>query len=74
MKCIKQPFGYKGNTMFKFLMRPKAKRELARIYEERAGTEAAIKRARRNKRRVTGLYDHAKKLSTDAIKWEKYLK
>ena len=55
-------------------MRPKAKRELARIYEERAGTEAAIKRARRNKRRVTGLYDHAKKLSTDAIKWEKYLK
>jgi len=60
--------------MFEFLMRPKAKRELARISEERAGTEAAIKRARRNKKRVVGLYDHAQKLAEEALKWEKYLK
>jgi hypothetical protein len=60
--------------MWKLLMRPKAKRELARINEERAGTEAAIKRARRNKRRVVGLYEHAQDLAKEAIKWEKYLK
>lgn len=46
--------------MWKFVMRPKARKELAKINEERARTEEAIKRARRNKQRVTDLYDHAK--------------
>ena len=59
--------------MWKFVMRPKARKELAKINEERARTEEAIKRARRNKQRVTYLYDHAKKLTVAAHRWEKYL-
>ena len=64
----------KENDMWKFVMRPKARRELTRITEERARTEEAIKRARRNKQRVTGLYDYAKELTNKAHRWEKYLK
>ena len=64
----------KENNMWKFVMRPKARRELARITEERARTEEAIKRARRNKQRVTGLYDYTKELTKEAHRWEKYLK
>jgi hypothetical protein len=59
--------------MWKFVMRPKAKKELKRIKEERDRTEEAIKRARRNKQRVTDLYDHAQKLTKEAHRWEKYL-
>ena len=59
--------------MWKFVMRPKARKELAKINEERARTEEAIKRARRNKQRVTDLYDNAKKLTVAAHRWEKYL-
>lgn len=59
--------------MWKFVMRPKAKRELARIKDERDRTEEAIKRARRNKQRVTDLYDHAQKLTEEAHRWERYL-
>jgi regulator of protease activity HflC (stomatin/prohibitin superfamily) len=59
--------------MWKFVMRPKAKKELARIKEERDRTEEAIKRARRNKQRVTDLYDNARKLTKEAHRWEKYL-
>ena len=61
-------------TMWKFVMRPKARKELARINEERARTEEAIKRAKRNKQRVTDLYDHAKKLTAEAHRWESYFK
>lgn len=57
----------------KIVMRSKAKKELARIKEERGRTEEAIKRARRNKQRVTDLYDHAQKLTKEAHRWEKYL-
>lgn len=57
----------------KIVMRPIAKRELARISEERDRTEEAIKRARRNKQRVSDLYDHAQKLAIEAHRWEKYL-
>lgn len=60
--------------MWKFVMRPRAKKELARINEERTRTEEAIKRARRNKQRVTNLYDHAQKLTKEAHRWEKYLR
>ena len=62
------------NDMGKVVMRPKARRELTRITEERVRTEEAIKRARRNKQRVTGLYDYAKELTNEAHRWEKYLK
>ena len=64
----------KENDMWKFVMRPKARRELARITEERARTEEAIKRARRNKQRVAGLYDYAKTLTNEAHRWEQYFK
>lgn len=60
--------------MWKFVMRPKAKRELARISEERDRTEEAIKRARRKKQRVTDLYDYAKELTNEAHRWERYFK
>lgn len=58
----------------KIVMRPKARRKLAAINEERDRTEEAIKRARRNKQRVSDLYDHAKKLAVEAHRWEKYLR
>lgn len=58
----------------KIVMRPKARRELARINEERNRVEEAIKRARRNKQRVSDLYEHAKKLTLEAHRWEKYLR
>jgi|13_taG_2_1085334.scaffolds.fasta_scaffold00484_7 hypothetical protein len=60
--------------MWKFVMRPKARKELARINEERARVEEAIKRARRNKKRVTDLYSYAQKLTLEAHRWEKYFK
>lgn len=60
--------------MWKFVMRPKARKELARINEERDRAEKAINRARRKKQRVTDLYDHAKKLTLEAHRWEKYLR
>lgn len=59
--------------MFKFVMRPKARKELARIEEERNRVEEAIKRARRNKQRVSDLYAHAQTLNVEALKWGKYL-
>ena len=60
--------------MWKFVMRPKARKELARINEERDRTKEAIKRARRNKQRVSDLYEHAQKLTLEAHRWEKYLR
>jgi len=60
--------------MFKFVMGPIAKRKLKKINEERDRTEEAIKRARRNKRQVSGLYTYAKKLMCEANRWEKYLR
>ena len=54
-------------------MRPKAKRELRAINQKREEAERAIKRARRNKKKVSDLYEHAKKLAKQAQKWEKYL-
>ena len=58
----------------KIVMRPTAKRKLAKIKEKRDKTEEAIKRARRNKQRVTELYGHAKRLTFEAHRWEKYLR
>ena len=60
--------------MFKFVMRPKAKKELARINEERDRTQKAIKRAKQNKQKVSDLYAHAKKLTFEAHRWEKYMR
>jgi len=60
--------------MWKLVMRPQARKELARINEERDRTEEAIKRAKQNKQRVSDLYDHAKKLTLEAHRWEKYLR
>jgi len=60
--------------MFKFVMRPKAKRKLVKITEERANVEKAIKRARKNKQRVSDLYARAQELTVEAHRWERYLK
>jgi uncharacterized protein (DUF3084 family) len=58
----------------KIVMRPKARRELARINEERNRVEEAIKRARRNKAKVSDLYAYAQKLTLEAHRWENYLR
>lgn len=60
--------------LMKIVMRPKARRKLVLINEERDRTEEAIKRARRNKQRVSDLYDHAQKLTLEAHRWERYLR
>ena len=60
--------------MWKFVMRRKARKELARVNEERDRTEKAINRARRNKQRVSGLYEQAQKLTLEAYRLGKYLK
>lgn len=59
--------------MFKFVMRPKARKELVRIEEERNRIEEAIQRARKSNQRVRDLYAQAQTLSIDALKWGKYL-
>lgn len=58
----------------KIVMRPNARRKLAELAVERDRTEEAIKRARRNRQRVSDLYEHAQKLTLEAHRWEKYLR
>jgi hypothetical protein len=53
---------------------PQGSQRVGKITEERARTEEAIKRARRNKQRVAGLYDYAKTLTNEAHRWEQYFK
>ena len=59
--------------MFNFVMRPKARKALVRIEEERNRIEEAIQRARKSNQRVRDLYAQAQTLSIDALKWGKYL-
>ena len=56
----------------KVIMRPIAQRKLAKLYEDKDRIEAAIKRARKSKSRVSDLYVIAKRITADCHKWEKW--
>jgi hypothetical protein len=59
--------------MIKFITRPIISRRLAEIDEERDLVEKAIARAKKNKRAVQPLYDHAKELQRKRMKLERWL-
>ena len=59
--------------LFKPIMRPIARRKLNGLYETRDHIEAAIQRARRNKQRVSDLYDLAKRTNMECHRWERWL-
>ena len=59
--------------LLKPIMRPIARRRLARLYEDKNRLEAAITRARRSKSRVSDLYGLAKRVNLECHRWEKWL-
>jgi len=59
--------------LLKPIMRPIARRKLADLYEEKNRIEAAIKRARKSKARVSDLYDLAKRTNMECHRWEAWL-
>jgi len=59
--------------LLKPIMRPIARRKLAVLYEEKNRIEAAIKRARKSKSRVSDLYDLAKRNNFECHRWERWL-
>jgi hypothetical protein len=50
-----------------------AKRRLAVLYQERDNISAAIERARKSKRRVSGLYEAAQRNTAECMKWERWI-
>jgi len=56
--------------LLKPIMRPIARRKLAGLYETKDRLEVAIKRARKNKSRVSDLYDLAKRTNEACLYWE----
>jgi hypothetical protein len=50
-----------------------AKRRLAVLYQERDHLSAAIERARKSKKRVSGLYEAAQRNTAECMKFEKWL-
>jgi ribosomal protein S18 len=50
-----------------------AKRRLAVLYQERDHLSAAIERARKSKKRVSGLYEAAQRNTAECIKWERWI-
>lgn len=56
----------------KVIMRPIAQRKLSKLYDEKDRIEAAIKRARKSKSRVSDLYVIAKSITEECHKWEKW--
>jgi len=59
--------------LLKPIMRPIARRKLAVLYKEKNRIEAAIKRARKSKSRVSDLYDLAKRNNLECHRWERWL-
>lgn len=60
--------------IFKPFMRPLARRRLATLYQERDNVTAAIGRARKHKRAVTGLYEAAQRNTALTLYWESWLR
>jgi len=59
--------------LLKPIMRPIARRKLASLYEDKDRIEAAIKRARKSKARVSDLYDLAKRTNMECHRWERWI-
>ena len=59
--------------LIKPIMRPIARRKLAGLYQDKDRLEAAIKRARKTKSRVSDLYDIAKRVNHECHRWERWL-
>lgn len=51
-----------------------ARRRLATLYQERDNVTAAIGRARKHKRAVTGLYEAAQRNTALTLYWEGWLR
>jgi lipopolysaccharide biosynthesis regulator YciM len=60
--------------LIKPLMAMAARRRLAVLYQERDSLSAAIDRARKRKKAVSGLYDAAKKNTALTLYWEGFLR
>lgn len=58
---------------FRPIMRPIAIRKLAGLHQEQDRLEVAISRARKAKARVSDLYDAAKKVNAESLRWAKWL-
>jgi hypothetical protein len=50
-----------------------AKRRLAVLYQERDHLSAAIERARKSKKRVSGLHEAAQRNTAECMKWERWI-
>mgnify|MGYP000318413580 CR=1 FL=1 len=59
--------------LIKPIMRPIARRKLAGLYQDKDRLEAAIKRARKTKSRVSDLYDISKRVNHECHRWERWL-
>lgn len=60
-------------TLLKPFVRPIARRKLDFLYTERKAILDAIQRARRAKKRVSGLYEMAKRNTRDCHRWESWI-
>lgn len=60
--------------LLKPIMRPIARRKLDRLYAEKEQIDAAIYRARKSKKRVSDLYELAKRTNMECHRWERWLK
>ena len=60
--------------LLKPIMRPIARRKLAVLYQERDSLSAAIDRARKRKKAVSGLYEAAQHNNKLCLYWEGFLR
>ncbi len=60
--------------LLKPIMRPIARRKLALLYQERDSLSAAIDRARKRKKAVSGLYEAARHNNKLCLYWEEFLR
>jgi len=59
--------------IIKPFMKTAAYSNLPALYEEKDRIEAAIKRAKKSKLKVSHLYEMAQKNNLECLKWEKWL-
>jgi len=59
--------------LLKPIMRPIARRKLAKLYADKDRLDEAIKRARRRKSKVSDLYALAKKINHECHRLERWL-
>ena len=61
------------NWILRIVMAPVARRRLAVLYRERDNLTAAIQRARKAKKAVSGLQEAAQRNPAECMKFEKWL-